>query len=138
MAFSPSGVTRREPRVTATYRGFSGGDVPRGVACSRPRRGRKDIHIRQIEMNKLNFESKITIEQAYLTMFEYLKRYWEETGNPDEIGGLLGELSLWRSTEGKSPIDSAVFHRWLNCAKKVITDENSGNGYCDGDIKLSK
>ncbi len=75
-------------------------------------------------MENLTLDYKVSLKQAYLIMFEYLERYYNETGQPDEIGNLLGELSLWKTSEGRMPIDGAVFPTWLSSAKKVIDQVN--------------
>jgi hypothetical protein len=51
---------------------------------------------------------------------------------------LLGELSLWDSNDGKKPMDGAVFPRWLKCAKIVLEQEQTNEGYRNADIKLLK
>ena len=38
-------------------------------------------------------EQRLTQRQAYLCMFEFLRRHYER-GPTDEVGGLLGNLSL--------------------------------------------
>ena len=84
----------------------------------------------------LTFDSHITVKQAYLTMFEYLDRYWNERQKPDELAGILGSLQLWDSAEGKKPMDSSIFPEWLDCVKRVVSDESSGEGYRKADIHL--
>ena len=83
-------------------------------------------------------ESKVTLKEAYLIMFDYLDKHWEETGKPDDLGALLGELSLWDTKVGKEPMDGAVFPQWLKCAKIVLEQEQTSGGYRNADIKLVK
>ena len=83
-------------------------------------------------------DSKMTLREAYLTMFDYLDKYWGETGKPEEIGVLLGELSLWDTSEGKQPMDNSVFPKWVGCAKSVLEQEQTSEGYRRADIKLTK
>ena len=89
-------------------------------------------------MDNLTLQSKVTLKEAYLIMFDYLDKHWEETGKPDDLGALLGELSLWDSNDGKKPMDGAVFPRWLKCAKIVLEQEQTNEGYRNADIKLLK
>ena len=87
-------------------------------------------------MEQLTFNSKLSLRQAYLVMFDYLEKYYERNGKPDEIAVLLGQLSLWDSAEGKVPIDGAVLHDWLESAKKVLDAEGTG-GYNKANIEIS-
>ncbi|MBW0449989.1 hypothetical protein EN871_20215 [bacterium M00.F.Ca.ET.228.01.1.1] len=74
-------------------------------------------------------ESAVTVRQAYLVMFEFLELQWTRLGEPDELGGLLGNLALWDKSNGRGdPIDAAVFLEWLECAHRVLRDEQGG-GY---------
>lgn len=86
-------------------------------------------------MEQISMSSKMNLRQAYLVMIDYLEAYYERNGKPDEIGSLLGQLSLWDSSEGKAPMDPAVFQDWLNSAKKVLSEEASG-GYHNADVQL--
>jgi len=77
-----------------------------------------------------SLETNVTLRDAYLTMFEYLRRYWESTGKPHEIGSLLGELSLWQTQSGSTePMDAAVFARWLSAAQSVLEAQATSPGY---------
>jgi hypothetical protein len=87
-------------------------------------------------MEQVSLETKITLRQAYMVMFDYLEGYYERNGKPDEIGGVLGQLALWNSSNGKEPMDGAVFPDWLESAGRVLSDEGSG-GYHNIDIKLT-
>lgn len=53
-------------------------------------------------------------------MFDFLEKYWERTGKPDAIGGLLEDISLGDTVNGKEPMDSASYSDWLNSAKTLI------------------
>ena len=88
-------------------------------------------------MKNLELESTVTLRQAYLIMFEYLEKYWEKRSKPDEIGALLGDLSLWNTIEGKRPMNGSVFPNWLNCARTVLTDEQRDGGYTQANIDLT-
>lgn len=81
-------------------------------------------------------ESAVTLRQAYLVMFEFLELQWTRLGKPDELGGLLGSLALWDDSNGRGdPMDAAVFPEWLECAHRVLRDEQ-GRGYAGADIRL--
>ena len=71
-----------------------------------------------------------------MIMFDYLEAHYERNGKPDEIGALLGQLSLWDTRNGKEPMDGAVFSDWLESATKVLKEENAG-GYHNIDIQLT-
>lgn len=86
-------------------------------------------------MNEITLESKVTLRQAYKIMFDYLEGYYDRTGQPSEIGGLLGQLALWNTINGKEPMDGAVFPDWLKSASRVLKDEEAG-GYPNIEIKL--
>lgn len=85
-------------------------------------------------MENLTLENKVTLKEAYLIMFDYLDKYWKRTGKPDDIGGLLGELSLCEN----EPMDPAAFHDWLDSSKIVLEQEQTPEGYRNADIKFLK
>lgn len=87
-------------------------------------------------MNPITFDSKVTLKEAYLIMFDYLDKYWERTGKPDDIGKLLGELSLSDKAKGKEPMDPAVISDWFYSAKNVLEEEQTADGYRYADIKF--
>jgi hypothetical protein len=87
-------------------------------------------------MEQISMDTKVTLKQAYMVMFDFLEGFYERNGKPEEIGGLLGQLALWDSSNGKEPMDGAVFPDWLKSASKVLTEEESG-GYHNIDIQLS-
>ena len=66
-------------------------------------------------------------------MFEFLKRYYER-GKSDEIGTLLGGLSLLKDG---TPADAAHLTDWDDSVAVVIGAESSG-GYRDADFKLER
>ena len=82
-------------------------------------------------MAKLTQE--ITVRQAYLAMFEYLRRY-NERSQSDEIGGLLGGLSLL--ADGGSA-DPAALRDFLDSIDAVRQEEGR-NGYGDAGLKLRR
>ncbi|CAN0627469.1 conserved protein of unknown function [Burkholderia multivorans] len=82
-------------------------------------------------------ESAVTVRQAYLVMFEFLEREWERLDRPDLLGALLGNLALWGEPRGQgAPMDAAVFPEWIECAHRVLRDDELG-GYANADIRLS-
>lgn len=88
-------------------------------------------------MKKPSMESAVTLRQAYLVMFEFLEREWERLDRPEVLGALLGSLALWGDSYGRgAPMDAAVFPEWLECAQRVIRDDELG-GYTSADISLS-
>ena len=74
----------------------------------------------------------LTEKQAYLAMFEFLKRYYER-GKSDEIGALLGGLSL---LEDGTPADSAYLADWEDSVAAVMSAEASPEGYREAEFKL--
>jgi len=89
-------------------------------------------------MENLTLNSNVTLKEAYLIMFDYLVKHWETTGKNNEMGALLGELSLWKTSVGKQPMDSSGFPRWLACATNVLEQEQTNGGYTKIDIHLTK
>jgi hypothetical protein len=87
-------------------------------------------------MEKPSMETAVTLRQAYLVMFEFLELQWTRLGKPDELGGLLGNLTLWDEPNGRGdPMDAAVFPEWLECAHRVLGGEQGG-GYGGADVRL--
>lgn len=70
---------------------------------------------------------KITVEVAYAAMYKFLENEYEMTKS-DDIGGLLGGMSLLRN--GKTA-DPAIWGEWLNAVKKALDEE------CDIKLKIS-
>lgn len=115
---------------------FTNSNLLRAFAGEEPLQRRKIIDT--LQMETLSLETKVTLKQAYLVMFDYLNNYWEETGKSDDLGALLGELLLWYTKEGKEPMDSGVFPQWLKSAKNVLEQEQTNKGYINADSKLTK
>lgn len=58
----------------------------------------------------------MTEQQAYAAMFYFLKQYYER-GKSDEIGGMLGGMSLL--ADG-SPADPAVWRDWMDAVEYAV------------------
>lgn len=54
---------------------------------------------------------KVTVQEAYLAMYQFLVDFYDRT-KCDDVGALLGELSLL--ADGKSA-DPAAMHHWNRC-----------------------
>lgn len=69
-----------------------------------------------------SLDDKMTIREAYRAMFLFLEKEWELTGQPDELGSLLGSLS---TLEDGLPVDPANWKQWLEAVKSAreSTDE---------------
>ena len=80
----------------------------------------------------VNWDDKVSVREAYLAMFEYLRRYYER-GKSAEIGSMLGGLSLLR--DGKSA-EPAAMSDYLVSMDAVRRAEAEG-GYDASDLKLS-
>jgi hypothetical protein len=65
-------------------------------------------------------------------MFEFLRRYYER-GRSDEIGGLLGGLSL---LPGGDTADPAYRSDWEESVRTVVTAERTAEGYRQADLHL--
>lgn len=70
-------------------------------------------------------QEKLTIEQAYQAMVFFLEHEYELTKS-DEIGGLLGSLSLSIWSDGK-PADPAAWQDWLDAVERA-TNTSSTKG----------
>jgi hypothetical protein len=89
-------------------------------------------------MDASSMESTVTLRQAYMVMFEFLRREWRRRDKPDALGALLGNLALWDDSNGNgTPIDAAVFPAWLECANNVLEHERGAPGYAGADIRLT-
>lgn len=78
---------------------------------------------------------QVSLRTAYLIMFEFLECYWERGGKTsDEIGGLLGNLSLLADRESADP---AMISDWLDAATTVIQAEKTPEGYRGADLELT-
>jgi hypothetical protein len=75
-------------------------------------------------------EEKITIEQAYASMYYFLENLYSLTKS-DDLGGFLGSMSLLAD---RKPADPAVWNDWLNAVKQAC----SNNNFDDIHLKLKK
>lgn len=55
-------------------------------------------------------ETNLANDEAYLAMFAFLERFYEQTRS-DDVGGLLGSLSLL--PDGR-PTDAAITEEWTS------------------------
>jgi hypothetical protein len=78
-------------------------------------------------------ETRLTTRQAYLAMFEFLRRCYER-GPSDEIGGLLGGLSL---LPDGGPADLAVASDWDEAIMAILAAEEAQGGYREADFRLT-
>ncbi|WP_224367595.1 hypothetical protein [Hyalangium versicolor] len=72
---------------------------------------------------------QITLREAYAAMYRYLEKAYELTG-ADELGGLLGTLSLLPDGQ---PADPAAWTDWLHAVEEV----RAGRGNLQLEIKPS-
>ena len=80
-----------------------------------------------------SIQPSLTAQQAYLAMFEFLRQHYER-GPSDEIGGLLGSLSLLADGQ---PADAAMASDWQAAVTAVLSAEQSPHGYHEADLRLS-
>lgn len=59
--------------------------------------------------------NSLTLKEAYLAMFEFIVELYQRT-NSDELGSLLGDLSL---LPDGSTADPAAWLDWLRCVEKA-------------------
>jgi hypothetical protein len=76
--------------------------------------------------------TRLTIRHAYFAMFEFLRQRYER-GPTDEIGGLLGSLSLL--ADGGSA-DPAMLADFENAVAVVIAAESTPEGYTEANLAL--
>lgn len=74
----------------------------------------------------------LTVRQAYLCMFEFLRRH-HQRGPTDDIAGLLGGLAL---LEDGGSADPAQMNDWMIAVKNVLKAESEG-GYTCAVIRFS-
>lgn len=74
------------------------------------------------ELNALRDAIQVTSHQAYLAMYEFFRQYYER-GRSDEIGGLLGSLSLL--PDGSSA-DPAMDRDWAEAIDTVMKGSYTG------------
>ena len=77
-------------------------------------------------------EPLLAPRHAYLAMFEFLRQYYLR-GKSDEIGGMLGGMSL---LEDGKPADSAYEADWSRAVQVVLKAEASSIGYREADFRL--
>jgi hypothetical protein len=75
------------------------------------------------QISKKRQEKLVKYNNLYLTRLEafkamscFLEKYYEETQS-DDVGALLGEMQI---LEDRDPFDTATWHDWMNCVKKVV------------------
>jgi hypothetical protein len=61
-------------------------------------------------------EKGITVFKAYQAMYEFLKEYYSQLGNPEQIGFVVSELQ--ESIESKVPQKTTLWLQW----KRIIED----------------
>jgi len=66
----------------------------------------------------VNPSDQISIRQAYVAMYQYLKRLYDLTGS-DELGGLLGSMSLLPDGQ---PADPAAWSDWLRAVGEATEE----------------
>lgn len=62
-------------------------------------------------------KDKLTLLEAYKAMYAFLENYYNQTGHPDEVGLILGDLRILES--GKT-VDPAAWQDWLSAVEKVL------------------
>ena len=77
-------------------------------------------------------EARLTSRQAYLAMFEFLRRHDERVPTA-EIGGLLGGLSLLAD---QGTADPAMWPDWEEALAAVLAGERTHEGYREADLRL--
>lgn len=63
--------------------------------------------------------SDLSKKEAYLAMFAFLDAY-NQLSPSDEIGGLLGSMSL---LEDGVPADPAIYDDWIDAVEKVKNNQ---------------
>jgi hypothetical protein len=66
---------------------------------------------------------RLTLHEAYLSMFEFLVELYRRT-NSDELGAILGDLSL---LENGLTADPAAWGDWLRCVEKSRRGETDSS-----------
>ena len=77
-------------------------------------------------------DTMLSVRQAYFVMFEFLRQRYER-GPTDEIGGLLGSLSLL--PDGQSA-DAAMLTDFEEAVTAVLAAEANQDGYREADLNL--
>jgi hypothetical protein len=60
--------------------------------------------------------------QAFVAMARFLEDYWEQTGRPTDIGGVLS--SIGKATPGKTA-DPAIWHDWAAAVGEVLEEKST-------------
>lgn len=89
-------------------------------------------------METITFETKVTVREAFLSMYEFLNRYYDFPNKPDEINMLLSQLQLWESDNGMIPMNESIFRFWLDSTTEVLKDKHNEGGYIKANIKMKK
>ena len=63
-------------------------------------------------------ENKLSYQEAFTAMQFFLEKYYEETSS-DDIGCLLGEISMNIWSDGSTG-DPAAWSEWLQAINKVL------------------
>lgn len=71
-------------------------------------------------MDKRLNGKRITIEESYKVMYEFLKGYYKRLGKPESLATLLGGFRLHKDGV---PVDPAAWEDWLDAVQKVVIDE---------------
>ena len=64
-----------------------------------------------------NLEKKLTIDEAYDAMIDYLEGYYNRTGHPSDVGALLARMYL--VADGTSA-DPAALEDWKKSVNKIL------------------
>lgn len=62
-------------------------------------------------------EDKLTLKEAYAAMYAYLKMLYDTTGS-DDLGGILGSMSLLEDGEPADPVVWADWERAVQQARQ--------------------
>ena len=65
---------------------------------------------------------KLTVQQAFQAMVNFLEGYYERTKS-DDIGSLLGDLQMLNDGNTADP---AAWHRWVKNIEKIINTPEEG------------
>lgn len=70
---------------------------------------------RATDTPRYQFMDTVTDKEAFLAMYAFLEEYYKQT-HSDDVGGLLGELSL---LPDGGTADPAAWHDWLQAIQKA-------------------
>lgn len=68
-------------------------------------------------------EDCLTLQEAYLAMFEFMAQLYQRTGS-DEVGSVLGDISML--ADGTTA-DPAAWGDWMRCVEKARQGAVDGN-----------